>query len=53
MAARSCRIPPPGDVEQAWDQEVLRRLEAAENGDTEGRDWDEVSAELRAKYAGT
>lgn len=39
------------DVEQAWDQEVLRRVKAAERGETEARDWDEASAELRAKYA--
>ena len=38
-------------VARAWDQEVLRRLEAAENGETEARDWDEAAAELRAKYA--
>jgi len=38
------------DVERAWDQEVLRRLEAAENGETEARDWDQAAAELRAKY---
>tara|TARA_B100001750_G_scaffold201346_2_gene176055 strand:+ start:573 stop:800 length:228 start_codon:yes stop_codon:yes gene_type:complete len=39
------------DVEGAWDDEVLRRVEAAESGETDARDWDEASAELRAKYA--
>ena len=38
------------DVERAWDQEVLRRVKAAENGETEALDWDEAAAELRAKY---
>jgi len=38
-------------VEEAWDQEVLRRVEAAERGETQARPWDEASCELRAKYA--
>lgn len=38
------------DVEEAWDQEVLRRVAAAERGETEARDGDEASDELRAKY---
>jgi putative addiction module component (TIGR02574 family) len=38
------------DVERAWDQEVLRRVKAAENGETEARDWDQAAAGLRAKY---
>lgn len=41
---------PADDVERAWDEEVLRRIEAAEDGETQARDWRDASAELRAKY---
>ena len=40
------------DVERAWDEEVLRRIEAARGEHAPARAWDEASAELRAKYAG-
>jgi len=38
------------EVDRAWDDEVLRRVRAAERGETEARDWDEANAELRTKY---
>lgn len=38
------------EIERAWDAEVLRRIEAAERGETAARDWDEARRELRAKY---
>ena len=38
------------EVERSWDREVLRRVQAAENGETKSRPWDEAAAELRAKY---
>lgn len=39
------------DHTQAWEEEVFRRLEAAERGEGAARDWDAVRRELRAKYA--
>ena len=40
----------PEDVARAWDEEVKRRLEAAERDESTARDWDDVYAELRAKH---
>ena len=42
----------PEDVALAWDEEVRRRVRAAERGETSARDWDEVYRELRAKHLG-
>lgn len=41
------------EIARAWDEEVRRRIELAERGETRARDGAEVSAELRAKYAAT
>ena len=38
-------------IAEAWDAEVLDRLEAAERGEVEMREWDDVRRELRAKYS--
>lgn len=42
---------PVDEVERAWAEEIERRVQAAERGESTERPWDEVYAELRAKYA--
>ncbi|MDF1566290.1 MAG: addiction module protein [Deltaproteobacteria bacterium] len=39
------------EIELAWSQEVLRRLEEIRSGKVEPLDWDEVRASLRAKFS--
>ncbi len=39
---------PQGDVQQAWQEEIERRLESVERGDYEAFDWEEVRAEIEA-----
>ena len=39
-----------GAVSEAWDAEVLERLEAAERGEVQTRDWDVACRELRSKH---
>jgi len=42
---------PDTDVEQAWQEEVQRRLQQVERGEIELIDSDTVMAELRKKHA--
>ena len=42
---------PDTDVEQAWQEEVRRRLQQVERGEVELIDSDTVMAELRKKHA--
>jgi putative addiction module component (TIGR02574 family) len=42
---------PDADVEQAWQEEVQRRLQQIERGEVELIDSDTVMAELRKKHA--
>lgn len=42
---------PDADVEQAWQEEVQRRLQQVERGEVELIDSDTVMAELRKKHA--
>lgn len=37
-------------VEQAWIDEVTRRIERHERGDTVAVDWDEAKRQIRAKF---
>lgn len=41
----------PEEIAREWDEEALRRVEAAERGEAQARDWDEAIAGLRAKHA--
>ena len=45
----------PGDdaeeIARAWDAELMRRIQAAERGETKARPWSEVAAEIRAKHS--
>ena len=45
------RHEPQADIAAAWEEEILRRIEAAEQDGTRGVDWDVACSELRAKYA--
>ena len=38
-------------IAKAWDAEIFDRLEDAERGEVETRDWDVVRRELRAKHS--
>jgi len=40
----------PEDVEKAWSQEIVRRLERHERGETVAVDWDEATRRIRAKH---
>ncbi len=42
---------PDTDVEQAWQEEIQKRLHQIEHGEVELIDSDTVMAELRKKYA--
>lgn len=42
---------PDTDVEQAWQEEIRRRLQQVERGEVELIDSDTVMAELRKKHA--
>jgi putative addiction module component (TIGR02574 family) len=41
---------PPEEAERFHIEEVKRRLEQLDRGEVKTRDWNEVMAELRAKY---
>ncbi len=47
----AARPDPSEVVDAAWDDEVRRRVEAAEKTGEPGLDWNEASASLRAKYS--
>lgn len=51
MLLAAIRHEPQADINAAWEEEVLRRIEAAEREGTPGVDWDVAYSELRAKYA--
>ncbi len=41
---------PPEEVDAAWSEEAMRRLQRCERGETVAEDWDEVKRRLREKY---
>ena len=43
----SLQEPPLADIEAAWEQEIIRRVEAFERGETESIPAEEVLAEIR------
>jgi len=40
----------PEDVERAWSEEIVRRLERHERGETVAVDWDEAKRRIRARH---
>jgi putative addiction module component (TIGR02574 family) len=46
----SLRLGSAGEVEAAWSEEVVRRLERLQKGETVPVDWDEAKRRIRAKY---
>lgn len=40
----------PQDVERAWSEEIVRRLERHERGETVAVDWDEAKRQIRTKH---
>lgn len=44
--------PPDADAEHAWAVEIERRADRAVRGESAGKDWDAVRAEMEAKLRG-
>jgi putative addiction module component (TIGR02574 family) len=40
----------PEDLERAWSEEIVRRLERHERGETVAVDWDEAKRRIRDKH---
>jgi len=40
----------PENVEKAWSEELVRRLERLQRGETVALDWDEATRRIRAKH---
>jgi len=40
----------PEDVERAWSEEIVRRLERLGRGETVAVDWDEAKRRIRARH---
>lgn len=42
----------PGDVQKAWAEEIERRLQRLESGESELNDWATVRARIQREYLG-
>ena len=45
-------IEPPAteEVEQAWEQEIQRRIESVDSGEATARTWEEIKQDFKARY---
>jgi len=46
----SLQLDSPEDVERAWSEEIVRRLERHERGETVALDWEEAKRRIRIRH---
>jgi putative addiction module component (TIGR02574 family) len=46
----SLKLGSPGEVEAAWSEEVMQRLDRLQNGESAPVDWDEARRRIREKF---